>query len=63
MKVKYYKDKRGKSRWRVTAENGKIIGSSSQGFATLNLAKENVKLLVEALNSKVMTPKIRDRDV
>ncbi len=46
---KIYKDKRGKFRWRVVAENGKIVGSSSQGFANRRLAKENVELLVEVL--------------
>ena len=48
-KVKYYTDKRDKIRWRVVAVNGKIVGSSSQGFANRKLAKENVGLLVEAL--------------
>ena len=51
MKVRFYKDKRGKFRWRVTAENGKIVGASSQGFANRRLAKENVELLVEAFTS------------
>ena len=46
---KIYKDKRGKYRWRVIADNGKIIGSSSQGFANRKLAVENIDLLIEAL--------------
>jgi len=49
MKVKYYKDKRDKIRWRVVADNGEIVGSSSQGFANKRLAKANADLLAEAL--------------
>ena len=45
MKPVYYEDKRGKIRWRVVAENGKIVGSSSQGFANKTIAEDNVKLL------------------
>ena len=48
--VKIYKDKRGKFRWRVVAENGKIVGSSSQGFANRKLCKENIALVAEALS-------------
>ena len=45
MTVTYYKDKRDKIRWRVVAENWKIVGSSSQGFANKILAEQNVKIL------------------
>lgn len=27
-----YKDKRGEFRWRVVAENGRIVGVSSEGY-------------------------------
>jgi uncharacterized protein YegP (UPF0339 family) len=47
--MKFYKDKRGKWRWRVTGENGEIIGSSSQGFASRRLAKTNANLLAGEL--------------
>jgi len=50
MKVRYYKDKRDKIRWRVVAENGEIVGSSSQGFANRKLAKSNAAILAEALS-------------
>ena len=49
--LKIYKDKRGKFRWRVVAENGEIVGSSSQGFANRRLAVANAELLVEMLGS------------
>ena len=48
---KIYKDKRGKFRWRVVAENGKVVGSSSQGFASRSLAVDNEELLCEALGA------------
>lgn len=50
MKPVYYEDKRGKIRWRVVADNGKIVGSSSQGFANKTIAEENVKLLREVFS-------------
>lgn len=48
MEVTYYKDKRDKIRWRVVADNGKIVGSSSQGFANKVLARQNAQILREA---------------
>lgn len=47
--LEYYRDAADKWRWRVTAENGKIIGSSSQGFASKDGAKDNVALLANEL--------------
>lgn len=49
MTLTFYKDKRGKYRWRVVADNGKIVGASSQGFANRALAGENAELLQDAL--------------
>jgi len=43
--IEYYKDKAGKYRWRVKSVNGEIIGSSSQGFASKQMAQNNVALL------------------
>lgn len=33
MKWQIYEDRRGKWRWRVTAENGEIVGASTQGYS------------------------------
>ena len=41
MKVKTYKDKRDKFRWRVKADNGEIIGASTQGFVRRRDCKQN----------------------
>ncbi len=43
--IDFYKDKAGKYRWRITAENGRIIGASSQGFASKQMAQENMELV------------------
>ena len=45
----FYKDAVGKYRWRVVADNGKIVGASSQGFASKQMAGENAELLQDAL--------------
>lgn len=47
----FYKDKADKYRWRIVAENGKIIGSSSQGFASKQMAGENADLVKDALTN------------
>ena len=51
MILEFYKDKRGKYRWRVTADNGKIVGASSQGFASRALVGANADLLCDALTN------------
>ncbi len=43
--IEFYKDKAGKHRWRIIAENGRIIGASSQGFASKQMAQENLGLV------------------
>lgn len=45
----FYKDKADKHRWRIKAENGAIIGASSQGFASKQKAGENAELVQDAL--------------
>lgn len=52
MDVSFYKDKRDKIRWRVVADNGKVVGSSSQGFANKILAEQNVKILKAAFKDQ-----------
>ena len=43
--LEYYKDKKGKYRWRAVADNGKIVGASSQGFASKERAADNLMIL------------------
>ena len=44
--VTIYPDNRGKHRWNIKSDyNGDIIGASSQGFASKEGAKRNLKLL------------------
>lgn len=45
----YYKDKRGKIRWRYVSDNYRILGASSQGFKNRRLARENARELGYAL--------------
>lgn len=51
MELTYYKDNSGKYRWRVRADNGRIVGASSQGFASRQMAGENADLLKDALTN------------
>lgn len=51
MELTFYKDAAGKYRWRVVADNGKVVGSSSQGFASKQMAGENADLLADALTN------------
>lgn len=36
MRLHYYKDKRGKWRWRLIAANGHILADSGQGYVRLD---------------------------
>jgi len=46
----FYKDKAGKWRWRLTSTaNRKIVGASTQGFATRSLAGNNAVLVSKGL--------------
>lgn len=47
-KREIYTDNRGKFRWRVTAKNGQIVDSSSQGFATVEICMKNIELVHDA---------------
>jgi len=51
MTLTFYKDAAGKYRWRIVADNGKIVGSSSQGFANRSLAIDNSELVKKALET------------
>ena len=39
-----YPDNEGKWRWRATSSNGKIVGSSSQGFSSKQYAAKNAAI-------------------
>ena len=51
MTLTFYKDKAGKHRWRIVADNGRVVGSSSQGFASRQMAGENADLVRDALTN------------
>jgi len=42
--LEFYPDSYGKWRWRATSANGKIVGSSSQGFSSKQSAQNNARL-------------------
>lgn len=50
MTLTVYEDKAGKYRWRVVADNGEIVGASSQGFSSRQRARSNAYLLKVALH-------------
>lgn len=47
LKMDFYQDKKGEYRWRALSSNGKIVGSSSEGFSSKANATNNVKSLTE----------------
>ncbi len=47
--LKYYKDKRGKTRWRLVGKNNEIVAASSQGFSSRRKANQNVELVIRGL--------------
>ena len=46
MKTEFYQDAKKKWRWRVIAENHKIVGASSEGFENLADCEENLRILI-----------------
>ena len=44
MSWQFYFDRSGKWRWRVRAENGRIIGASSQGYRKPGDCADNAEL-------------------
>ncbi len=42
-RFEFFKDEHGKYRWRRIAPNGRIVGSSSQGYRTLWGCKKNAR--------------------
>lgn len=51
MKVRYYKDKRRKWRWKLKARNGVKIGASSQGYCRKADCKKNRRQVAEGLSA------------
>lgn len=49
--IKFYRDKAGKWRWRITARNGEILAASSQGFTRRIDARGNLILVGNACNA------------
>lgn len=43
-----------KFRWRVTADNGRVIGASSQGYVNLQDCKYNAISLGQSLNKSIL---------
>ncbi|MEO0797184.1 MAG: DUF1508 domain-containing protein [Verrucomicrobiota bacterium] len=46
--VTFYRDNSGKYRWRIVSNNHEIVGASSQGFASRQKAKGNLRLIHNA---------------
>ena len=53
MKVKavFYKDSSNQWRWRILAENGRIVGDSSEGYHNRVDAENGFELIVEAVKN------------
>ena len=47
--TEFYVDEAGEHRWRCRAVNGRIIGASSEGFSSADMARKNAGLLGIAL--------------
>jgi len=40
--VEFYEDRDGKTRWRITSNNGEIVAASHKGFPSVGAAKGNL---------------------
>jgi uncharacterized protein YegP (UPF0339 family) len=49
MKLDLYRDSKKEWRWRITARNGRIVGSSSEGYKRKSKAIANLKRIKEAV--------------
>jgi uncharacterized protein YegP (UPF0339 family) len=61
-KIEIYQDAASKFRWRALTNNTENVGSSEQGFKTLELCKQNLQSLSEVIGA-TMTNKIRQNDL
>lgn len=48
-KVEFYTGWLGKIRWKITGNNNERIDASTQGFASKQMAQNNMRVLYEAL--------------
>jgi uncharacterized protein YegP (UPF0339 family) len=46
VKIEFYEDEKGESRWRVKASNGQIIGAATEGYLRKEHASNNLKALL-----------------
>jgi uncharacterized protein YegP (UPF0339 family) len=61
-KIEIYQDAASKFRWRAITNDTENVGSSEQGFKTLELCKQNLQNLSEVIGATTST-KIRQNDV
>lgn len=47
--ITHFQDKRGKWRWHLKADNGRIIAASSQGYANFSDSTDNLLDIFEYL--------------
>jgi uncharacterized protein YegP (UPF0339 family) len=53
-KIEIYQDAASKYRWRAMTGNIENVGSSEQGFSTLELCKQNLQNLAEVIGDTVV---------
>jgi uncharacterized protein YegP (UPF0339 family) len=58
MKFELYRDNKKQWRWRVTAENGRIIGASSEGYSKRAKAEQNAEDLSFTITSKLVADRV-----
>jgi uncharacterized protein YegP (UPF0339 family) len=56
METEFYQDSSADWRWKVTAENNEIVGSSSEGFSSEQAARNNYELLRRNMLPKYTSP-------
>ncbi len=49
MSIRVYKDSRHKWRWQLKADNGRIIGASTQGYVRKSAAKANAVMVANEI--------------
>lgn len=54
--IELYKNRFDQYRWRITAGNGEIIGSSTQGYTSKENCMKNISMVFSALRNVVMLP-------
>lgn len=49
MKLEFYTDAAEEHRWRLTSDNGEIVGASSEGFSSTGEARRNAFRVLDGL--------------